>query len=366
MQGSDATTEALAVAVAAGAPVLLWGAPGTGKTSLIRALAEAWNLPCEVVVASIHDPTDFTGLPVVSGGSVALAPPRWAQRLAETGSGVLFLDELTTAPPAVQAALLRVVLERTVGDLSLPAGVRVVAAANPPDQAADGWDLALPLANRFCHLDWSVGAAAFATGLTYGMAHARRAQRSLRGGPPSSPPPGVSWRPSSTPARPCSWPSRTAPLPGRAWPSPRSWDLAATLLAAGRAAGVGAETVAALVAGCVGDGPALEFLSFLDGLDLPDPEALLADPATFEVPDRGDRALAVLSAVAAAVSSDPTPARWLAGWEVVGTAARTLPDVAATAGRALAACQPEGVDAPAAAGELAPVLVGAGILGRRP
>jgi hypothetical protein len=365
MHGSNATTEALAVAVAAGAPVLLWGAPGTGKTSLIRALAEAWDLSCEVVVASIHDPTDFSGLPVVAGGSVSLAPPRWAQRLAETGSGVLFLDELTTAPPAVQAALLRVVLERTVGDLSLPADVRVVAAANPPDQAADGWDLALPLANRFCHLDWSVGAAAFAAGLTSG------------------------WRTPDVPTLPPGW---TAELPaargvlaafiyarptlllavpdnaaaGRAWPSPRSWDLAARLLAAGRAAGVGAETVAVLVAGCVGDGPALEFLSYLDGLDLPDPEALLADPATFEVPDRGDRALAVLSAVAAAVSSDPTPARWLAGWEVVGTAARILPDVAATAGRALAACQPEGVDAPPAAGELAPVLVGAGFLGRRP
>ena len=49
-------------------------------------------------------------------------------------------------------------LERTVGDLPLPDGVTVIAAANPPELAADGWDLAAPLANRFCHLDWSIDA----------------------------------------------------------------------------------------------------------------------------------------------------------------------------------------------------------------
>ena len=67
--------------------------------------------------------------------------PGLGWRLAEAGRGLLFLDELSTAPPAVQAALLRVVLERVVGDLTLPDEVAVVAAANPPDQAADGWDL---------------------------------------------------------------------------------------------------------------------------------------------------------------------------------------------------------------------------------
>src|SRR5205823_11964182 len=65
---------------------------------------------------------------------------------------------ISTAPPAVQAAMLRIVLERVVGDLELPPGVRVVAAANPPEQAADGWDLAPPLANRLVHLDWPVDA----------------------------------------------------------------------------------------------------------------------------------------------------------------------------------------------------------------
>ena len=168
MSGNTATTEALAVAAAAGAATILWGPPGAGKTSVVRSLAGSWDLPCEVVVASIHDPTDFSGLPVVDGGHVSLAPPAWARRLADAGRGLLFLDELTTAPPAVQAALLRVVLERTVGDLVLPDAVRIVAAANPPDQAADGWDLAAPLANRFCHLTWTVDAGSFARGLAGG------------------------------------------------------------------------------------------------------------------------------------------------------------------------------------------------------
>ena len=167
-----AVVEALALAVAARVPVLLWGSPGTGKTSVVRSLAGAYGLPAETVIASIREPSDFAGLPIVHHDGtyprVDFAPPRWAQRLAAAGEGVLFFDEISTAPPAVQAALLRVVLERTVGDLELPAGVAVVAAANPPEQAASGWELSAPLANRFCHLDWAVDGRAVADGLSGG------------------------------------------------------------------------------------------------------------------------------------------------------------------------------------------------------
>ena len=168
MSAQNPAVEALGVAVAARVPVLLWGAPGTGKTSAIRAMAGAMDLPCETVIASIREPSDFAGLPIVVGGEVRFAPPAWARRLAEAGRGLLFLDELSTAPPAVQAALLRVVLERAVGDLTLPDEVAVVAAANPPEQAADGWDLSAPLANRLCHLAWQTEPRAVADGLAGG------------------------------------------------------------------------------------------------------------------------------------------------------------------------------------------------------
>src|SRR5205807_3668045 len=125
------------IAVWAKRPVLLWGGPGTGKTAIVNAIADALDQPAETVIASLREPADFAGLPVVTAdGSVRLAAPSWAARLAAEGRGILFLDEVTTAPPSVQAALLRVVLERVVGDVALPRGVAVVAAANPPELAA--------------------------------------------------------------------------------------------------------------------------------------------------------------------------------------------------------------------------------------
>src|ERR1700678_169886 len=149
MSPNNPAVEALGVAVAARVPVLLWGAPGTGKTSAIRAMAEAMELPCETVIASIRKPSDFAGLPIVVGDGVRFAPPTWARRLAEAGHGLLFLGELSTAPPAVQAALLRVVLERLVGDLELPHDVAMGAAAKPGAHAAgrggDGWGAGGPV-----------------------------------------------------------------------------------------------------------------------------------------------------------------------------------------------------------------------------
>ncbi|MEU1168154.1 MoxR family ATPase, partial [Streptomyces sp. NPDC005921] len=141
---TDIQLEALTLAVAADLPVLLWGEPGIGKTAALTQLAETLELPLTTVIASVHEPSDFSGLPVVGDDpavqGVPMAPPDWAIRLVKAGRGLLFLDELSTAPPAVQAALLRLVLERRVGALRLPPGVRIVAAANPRSSAADGWE----------------------------------------------------------------------------------------------------------------------------------------------------------------------------------------------------------------------------------
>jgi hypothetical protein len=138
--------------------------------------------------------------------------------------------------------------------------------------------------------------------------------------------------------------------------------MAARLLAAGDAAGADDETRSVLVRGSVGEGAGIEFLAWLAEMDLPDPEAALADPGSFTLPKRGDRAYAAVTAVAAVVAADPTPERWAAGWRVLGKAADGAPDVAAVAARTLAKCRPDGTPLPAEVRLFAPVLRDAGLI----
>src|SRR4051794_35191468 len=98
MDRYEQSCAALGLCLAANVPVVLWGAPGQGKTSVIAQLARDQGLHLETVIASIREPSDFAGLPVVEahGGAVTLAPPRWARQVAQAGTGVVFFDEMST------------------------------------------------------------------------------------------------------------------------------------------------------------------------------------------------------------------------------------------------------------------------------
>ncbi|OLZ61121.1 AAA family ATPase [Streptomyces amritsarensis] len=358
----DSQLEALTLAVAADLPVLLWGEPGIGKTAALTQLATTLDLPLTTVIASVHEPSDFSGLPVVGDDpaeqGVPMAPPDWAVRLVRAGRGLLFLDELSTAPPAVQAALLRLVLERRIGALQLPPGVRIVAAANPRSSAADGWELSPPLANRFVHLQWTHDHEVVVRGLggTWPRAtlprldaqalpaavdHARRAVCGFL----TTRPPLVHRLPSGESRR------------GGAWPSPRSWDMTLRLIAFATAAGASREVLSMLVRGTVGDGPALELLAALDRMELPDPEVLLADPDGADLPERGDQRQAVLDGIVAAVNRRPEKARWDAAWAIMVRALETgAPDLVVVPATSLAALRREEWDVPAAIERLAGVV----------
>ena len=108
---------------------------------------------------------------MLTGDGVVHEPPVWAKRAAaHNGETLNFFDEVNTATPATQIALMNVVLTGHVGQLSLGKQVMFVAAANPPEQNAGAWDLSAPLANRFAHLRWPVDFDAWRTGYLHGWA----------------------------------------------------------------------------------------------------------------------------------------------------------------------------------------------------
>ncbi len=342
--------------------VLLWGKPGIGKSSLLQALADAEGVPMETVIASLREPSDFAGLPIVRGTGVELAAPAWATRLAAVEDGYLFLDELTTAPPAVQAAALRIVLDRVVGDLTLPHGVRIVAAANPPEQAADGWDLAAPMANRFLHIDHTPATDDWIDGMTTGF-QTPTSGRVLEFSPVLR---------AASRARVASF-IRTRPdllhmLPredaasGRAWPSHRTWTMTADVLAFLDPDDTPATLLAAT--GLVGEGAAAEFIAWCTLNDLPDPADVLADPQS--VPWKAldpSRAWAVLTAVTAYATADGTKTGWAAAWAPLAAAAAAgLQDVAAANARALLKSCPTGARPPASAKSFVTILSDAGLI----
>jgi hypothetical protein len=315
---------AISVCIQARIPVLIWGSPGTGKTSAITSIAKSLNLVLEVVIASIKEPSDFSGLPFIDPitKSTCFAAPDWAKRLCDAGQGILFFDELTTAAPAVQKALLRVVLEKVVGGLTLPNSISIIAAANPPEEASDGYDLTPPLANRWIHVIWPNDAQAWCHGMKHG------------------------WQKTSLPTLNANWESHIKPVTtlvtgfidkmpemlyqfptdtssmGKAWPSNRSWDMAIKVMAACQSAQICDEIMFTLVAGCIGEGAAAAFSSYLRELNLPDPETLLADPDSLVLTaNRHDVIQATLMSVVTAVLRNMTVERYRQGLRVLCKAA---------------------------------------------
>jgi hypothetical protein len=138
--------------------------------------------------------------------------------------------------------------------------------------------------------------------------------------------------------------------------------MTARLLAAARSVGASDECADLLTSGCVGAGAAHELLSWRRDLDLPDPEELLNDPDSFDIPPRTDRAFALLASIVACVVADNTTERWNQAWGVVHRfIAAEKHDVAAIAARQLARNRPDGARPPAFVADLLPLLREAGL-----
>ena len=302
-----------------GLPTMLSGPPGVGKSRKIEAmLTQVKGRKPVVMTAANKDSTDFGGAPYPTYRAprdadgvvlheehhdrnvVRMLPYDWAIDLAEQPGG-LFIDEISQAPHSVQNAIMRVLLDRMVGDVELHPETIVLVAGNPPEYTTGTWELTAPTANRLVHL------AVHAPDVT------EWASGMLQGWPTVQFPilDPKEWERSYTQAMALvttflhkrsnyllKLPESEAER-GRAWPSPRTWDMAVRAFAGATALFPDQTDVATeVVAGCIGRGVATEFMQFVKVNDLPDPIEILRTADTFRV-DRGrpDRNMAIVHSV---------------------------------------------------------------------
>lgn len=348
--------ELFSAAIAANVPVLFWGAPGVGKTARLVQFAAETGRHLEVVSGAIREPSDYLGMPIETGGRVRYAPPAWAERLAAAPAGLLFLDELTTGAPSVQKAMLRIIQERYVGELALPDTVAIVAAANPPEIAADGWDLPAPLANRLCHMDYQLDVDRWLSGLSSdflesGLGKSTPSRTNRKAAVIGAVAGFVSSHRSMLLDVP-----KDPSVAGRAWPSPRSWTNATSILAMLPANRDDLDMLA--LKGCVGEAAAIEYMAWLAAADLYDPFAVLKSPSIVDWDSRPDRIFALLSSILS-VAVGNLDAHWAAAVNV-HTACATAghPDLAWNGmSKLLAQAPPKAKVPPAAARAFSEIMV---------
>ncbi|WP_298691822.1 MoxR family ATPase [uncultured Sulfuricurvum sp.] len=135
-------------------PVFLWGPPGIGKSSIVAQIAKEKNIAFIDLRLSLLDPTDLRGIPFFNAENheAIWAPPSFLPN-ADQSEGILFLDELNTAAPMVQASAYQLILDRKIGEYRLPDGWAIVAAGNRESDRGVVFRMASPLANRFVHLE---------------------------------------------------------------------------------------------------------------------------------------------------------------------------------------------------------------------
>jgi len=157
--------EALHALIGERLPLHIWGACGVGKSQIVAQVADDLDYEFLDLRAVQLDPVDLRGLPRIKADQTEWVPPKF---LPTTGKGILFLDELTSAPQMTQAGCYQLVLDRKLGEYVLPDGWVVIAAGNPASERGVHFSMPRPLRNRFVHLSldadlndwckWAVGA----------------------------------------------------------------------------------------------------------------------------------------------------------------------------------------------------------------
>ena len=244
-------------------PLFLWGPPGIGKSELVENItAELGGLMIDLRLGQM-EPTDIRGIPFYNKdiGKMDWAPPVELpdeEMAKDYPIVVLFLDELNSAAPSVQAAAYQLILNRRIGKYRLPKNVVLVAAGNRESDKGVTYRMPTPLANRFLHQEMKVD---FASWQEWAVTH--KVHKDVVG--------YLSFAKQDL----YDFDSKSS---SRAFATPRTWSFVSELLEEDDSDD---NTLTNLIAGTVGEGLAVKFMAHrkIAGR-MPQPEDILSGKVT--------------------------------------------------------------------------------------
>ena len=272
-------------------PIMLWGPPGIGKSTVIRELTEELDIGFIDVRLAQREPVDIRGLPVPREdrqGVDWIVSSEWPREGQENFKphGIILFDEITAADPSLQVAAYEFILDRRLGLLyDVPDGWYIVAAGNRTKDGAVARSMSSALANRFCHLELRSDANSWVEwGWQAGIHPSVLAFIRFR-------------------------PDLLFNMNGdreRGWPSPRTWARVSLEMQMAESTGLSNRALSHIIEGLIGVGASIEFLGFMKWAEkLPDVGKTLRGEAEVFIPDRSDQKFALISAMVHHVLEEP-------------------------------------------------------------
>ncbi|MCF0135769.1 MAG: AAA family ATPase [Lachnospiraceae bacterium] len=275
--------------------VMLWGPPGVGKSQAVREIARTVSESTgkKAVVTDVRlllfNPVDLRGIPTANEDrtlAVWLKPRIFQMEEGEDTVNLLFLDEISAAPPSVQAAAYQITLDRRVGEHKLPDNCIVLAAGNRITDRSVAYNMPKALSNRLCHFEVSSDAASWHRWAIRSGIHPY-----VLGYLDYNPSDLMRFDPSGL---------------ALAFPTPRTWEMVSRILS-----GVSPDVPAVMpmLEGCIGRAAAGRFLSWSKLYrDMPDMETIFSGEGP-EPPEASELQMALRSAMVAYAASHPVKDR---------------------------------------------------------
>jgi len=319
-------------------------------------------------------PADFAGYaaPDFDKGVMRMLPPSHAKAIqALNGTAFILYDEMGDAPRSVQSAAHGPLLDKTLGECLMATednGVAQGSLSNPPTTNTTGECLAMAVRNRLFHIDWDESVEEWADMMEAGF--------------PVPDDSELVWVPEDWEKYLGKYRSNIKAFSKRfpesiqmtdaqrmadrgkwgAWHSKRSWTNGMHMMALCEAAGE-IDLLHKALSGCVGEDVANEYFTYINNMDIPDPEDVLANPSGFMVPSRGDQVYVLATAVVSAVEIKNTSTRWDASWKVIDRMVTGgFADISSAMCRRLIDCWPKGAPRPTLSQMMLDILKEAGVM----